>query len=55
MAAEIKKQTGVDSELIAGGGGIFDVMVDGKMIFSKHEKERFPEDSEILDQLKAAT
>jgi selenoprotein W-related protein len=38
-------------ELIAGRGGIFDVEVDGRMIFSKHDAGRFPEDSEILDQL----
>jgi len=37
--------------LIAGRGGIFDVEVDGKMIFSKHDVGRFPEDSEILEQL----
>jgi selenoprotein W-related protein len=37
--------------LIAGRGGIFDVELDGKLIFSKHEAGRFPEDSEILEQL----
>lgn len=52
MAAAIKKQTGINSELIAGSGGVFDVVVDGKLIYSKHETGRFPEDKEILDQLK---
>lgn len=51
MAADIKKQTGVEPELIAGSGGIFDVVVDGKMIFSKQEVGRFPEHREILSQL----
>jgi selenoprotein W-related protein len=37
--------------LIAGRGGIFDVEVDGEMIFSKHEQGRFPEDNEILEKL----
>jgi selenoprotein W-related protein len=37
--------------LIAGRGGIFDVEVDGKLIFSKHEVGRFPEDAEILEKL----
>lgn len=34
-----------------GRGGIFDVWVDGKRIYSKHEKGRFPEHKEVLDQL----
>ena len=38
-------------ELIPGRGGIFDVELDGKLIFSKHDQGRFPEDSEILSQL----
>ncbi len=51
MAANIKDETGVESELICGGGGIFDVVVDGDMIFSKHEVDRFPEPDEILSKL----
>lgn len=38
-------------ELIAGGGGIFDVRADGKLIFSKHETGRFPEHDEVLTAL----
>jgi len=41
----------VKSELIEGSGGIFDVEVDGRLIFSKHETNRFPEHAEILSQL----
>ena len=37
----------VDSELIAGGGGIFDVIVDGKKIYSKFETGRFPNPGEV--------
>ena len=49
----IQAETGVESELIEGKGGIFDVKVDGKLIFSKHEVDRFPTNDEILEQLKA--
>ena len=35
-------------QLIAGGGGIFDVKADGKLIFSKHQSGRFPDDDEVL-------
>ena len=51
MAAKIQKEHGVAAELVAGGGGVFDVERDGKLIFSKHDEGRFPEESEILDQL----
>jgi selT/selW/selH-like putative selenoprotein len=38
--------------LIAGGGGIFDVAVDGRRIYSKHDTGRFPTDEEVLSQLR---
>jgi predicted Rdx family selenoprotein len=30
---------------------VFDVVVDGRLIFSKHQAGRFPTEDEILDQL----
>ena len=51
MAEAIKKKYQVEPKLIAGAGGIFDVRVDGKLIFSKHEVGRFPEDAEVLEAL----
>jgi selenoprotein W-related protein len=41
----------VNPKLIKGAGGIFDVVVDGRKIWSKHDSGRFPENSEILSQL----
>ncbi len=52
MAAAIKKQTQVDPEFIKGKGGIFDVRLNGELIYSKHETGRFPEDAEVLQALK---
>lgn len=34
-----------------GTPGQFDVIVDGKLIFSKHKEGRFPEEEEILRSL----
>ena len=51
LAAAIQGETGVEAELIPGGNGIFDVVVDSKMIFSKYEADRFPENGEILSML----
>lgn len=41
------KKQGVEVELIEGGNGIFDVKLDGKLIFSKYEAGRFPEPGEV--------
>jgi selT/selW/selH-like putative selenoprotein len=52
LAAEIKKALGVDSKVVRGSGGIFDVSVDDKRIFSKHDEGRFPTEKEIIDKLR---
>ncbi|HEY6221959.1 MAG TPA: Rdx family protein, partial [Candidatus Eisenbacteria bacterium] len=39
------------STLLPGGGGVFDVSVDGKIIFSKKSVGRFPEEGEIVRML----
>ena len=43
---------GVQATLVAGSGGIFDVVVDGKLVYSKAETGRFPDPGEIVDKLK---
>lgn len=40
-------------ELIAGSGGIYDISVDGMLLFSKQQEKRFPEPEEILGLIKA--
>ncbi|RMG32050.1 MAG: SelT/SelW/SelH family protein [Methanobacteriota archaeon] len=52
MAEAIKEAIGVEPELIKSGGGVFEVEVDGKLIFSKKKEGRFPEHEEILSQLR---
>jgi selenoprotein W-related protein len=52
LAARLKENFDVDAKLIEGAGGIFDVTVDGDLIFSKHDKERFPTDDEIVGLIK---
>ena len=41
----------MESELVKGGAGVFDVVADGELIFSKHSEGRFPEPGEILAAL----
>jgi selT/selW/selH-like putative selenoprotein len=35
-----------------GSGGVFDVFVDDRLIFSKHERGRFPDAAEIVEAIK---
>ena len=51
LAATIQKKLQIEPNLIQGERGIFDVSVDGKLIFSKHQENRFPEHQEILKSL----
>lgn len=52
MAAELKEATGTEAVLIAGRGGVFDVIVDGKLIYSKAKTGRFPNSGEVAEKLK---
>jgi len=47
LAAELKEAFGVDATLLAEGKGIFDVVVDGDLLYSKYETHRFPESGEV--------
>jgi len=47
----IKRRFAVEARLIPGAGGVFDVVVDGKKLFSKHDEDRFPDEDELLDQI----
>ena len=52
LAEEIKRQIkDVNIEYIKSSGGVFEVLRDGNLIFSKRREGRFPEPSEILIKL----
>ena len=53
MAATLTKKYGITPTLIEGGKGIFDVIVDGVLVFSKKEVGRFPEHDEITEAIDA--
>ncbi|RKZ19873.1 selenoprotein [bacterium] len=48
LADAIRDKYGYEAELIASGGGVFEVTVDGKLVFSKKELDRFPAHDEVL-------
>jgi selenoprotein W-related protein len=52
LADELLKTFQVRAKLIPGENGIFDVIVNGKKVFSRAETGRFPEPGEITRKLK---
>ena len=55
LEAELKsKFPGIETKLISSGGGVFEIMLNGDLIFSKKEKGRFPGDGEVASLIKQA-
>ena len=48
LANEIKKIKGIDAELVHGSGDVFDVRLDGDLIYSKAHTGKFPEIHDLL-------
>jgi selenoprotein W-related protein len=44
----------LEVELLASSGGVFEVVADGKLVFSKKTLNRFPEEGEVVHLIKAA-
>ena len=54
MAAELKNALSVSTKLIEGSKGIFDVKVDGKLVYSKDKTYKFPDKGEVASLIKRA-
>ena len=52
LADELRKAFSVEAKLVPGRNGIFDVIVDGELAFSKFKVGRFPEPGEVAGKLK---
>ncbi|MBA3003138.1 MAG: SelT/SelW/SelH family protein [Desulfurivibrio sp.] len=48
LEAELTQQFGAEIELIPGSNGIYEIMADGRLIFSKQKSGRFAEPEEII-------
>jgi selenoprotein W-related protein len=53
LADELQQSLGIEATLVPGSGGIFDVIVDGKLIFSKYDSGRYPNPGEITSLLQS--
>jgi len=51
LAAKIETVLGVVSSLIPAGRGIFDVVAEGDLVYSKYKTGTFPDADELVDQL----
>jgi predicted Rdx family selenoprotein len=47
----LNERTAHDAEIVSGETSQFDVVADGKLIFSKQNEGRFPEPDEIIQAL----
>ena len=54
MAAELKQEFGIDSKLIEGEGGVFDVKANGRLIYTKAKTFSFPEPGEITKLIRTS-
>jgi selenoprotein W-related protein len=48
----LRQSFAAEVELLASSGGVFEVVVDGRTIFSKKKLGRFPEEREVADLLR---
>ena len=46
MSAEIEEASGEKVNLVAGGGGIFEIRRDGEVLWKKQRSGHFPEPGE---------
>jgi selT/selW/selH-like putative selenoprotein len=55
LQAAIKDKYGITATLKEGAGGIFEVAIDGKKVYSNQTTYRFPTDEEIFEKIDAAS
>lgn len=53
LAAKIETVLNCRVTLIPEGRGVFDVVVDDKLIYSKHQTGSFPNEDQLINELSA--
>jgi selenoprotein W-related protein len=49
----LKQERKVQVDLVRSSGGVFEITLDGRLIYSKKETGRFPELQEVLERIPA--
>ncbi len=52
MQEAIKKEFGLTADLKSGHSGVFDVALDGKVVYSKDATHRFPTNDEVFVKIR---
>ena len=52
LADKIKQELNLSTKLIRSRGGVFEVMMNGELIYSKRQTGVFPEESQIISLIK---
>lgn len=47
----MKQKFAADVELVGGSGGVFEVTVDGQLVYSKKQTGVFPDEQKLIEQL----
>ncbi|MCH9058873.1 MAG: Rdx family protein [Planctomycetes bacterium] len=55
MAATIKKELDVNAELVKGEKGIYEITVDGQVVYSRGSGEGFPDDMHVVGRIREHT
>lgn len=51
LAALLKKHCAIDAELVKSSGGVFEVVVDGELVYSKKATGVFPDEMTLVRQI----
>jgi selT/selW/selH-like putative selenoprotein len=52
LQAAIKNEFGLTADLKGGHGGVFDVELDGELVYSKDKTFRFPTNDEVFAEIR---
>ena len=52
LAEKIRDELGITAQVIPGSKGVYDIVVDGNIIYSKHQTKQFPDNDEIIKLIK---
>jgi len=52
LAAKLEQDLGAEVHLIASSGGVFEVVVDGTLVYSKKATGTFPDDGRLVASIR---